>query len=138
MLLRQVGPTHYARTMGPRLTAVFLVALSVAACAGESPVAPTGPSTNVVTIGSTGASPLTIQISVGERVRFVNNDSVAHDMSSDLHPSHLGCPAINDVGFLSPGQSRESGNFVTAEICTYHDHLDALNPGLNGTIIIVE
>ena len=121
-----------------RLTTVFLFVLSATACGGDSPVAPTGDSTNVVTISSAGASPLTIQIRVGERVQFINNDSVVHEMSSDLHPSHLGCPAINDVGFLSAGQSKETGNFVTPETCTYHDHLDALNPGLNGSIIIVE
>jgi len=117
---------------------VVLFALSAAACDGDSPIAPTGDSTNVVTISAAGASPLTIQIRVGERVQFVNNDSVVHDMSSDLHPSHLRCPEINDVGFLSTGQSRETGNFVTPATCTYHDHLDPLNPNLNGTIIIVE
>ena len=45
---------------------------------------------------------------------------------------------MNQVGSLSPGQSGETGNFVTAETCTYHDHLDALNPGLLGSIVIVE
>ena len=124
--------------MASRLTTLLLFALSAAACDGDSPTAPTGPSTNVVTISASGASPLTIQIRVGERVRFVNNDSVVHEMSSDLHPSHLRCPAINDVGFLSVGQSRETGNFVTPQTCTYHDHLDGQNPSLNGTIIIVE
>ena len=124
-----------------RQTAVLLVALSAAACAGDSPTDPTAPSgdsTNVVTITASGASPLSIQIRVGERVLFVNNDSVVHEMSSDQHPSHLGCPPMNQIGSLSPGQSRETGNFVTVETCTYHDHLDALNPGLLGTIVIVE
>jgi plastocyanin len=119
-------------------TAVMCVALSTLACAGDSPTAPTVDSTNVVTITASGASPLMIQIRVGERVLFINNDSVVHDMSSDEHPSHLGCPAMNQVGSLSPGQSRETGNFVTAETCTYHHHRDALNPGLFGSIVIVE
>ena len=72
-----------------RWAAVMCVALSTVACAGDSPTdptPPTGDSTNVVTITATGASPLTIQIRVGERVLFVNNDSVLHDMSSDEHP----------------------------------------------------
>ena len=105
-----------------RWTAVLLVALSVVACAGDSPTAPTdespGDSTNVVTITASGASPRTIQIRAGERVLFVNNDSVVHEMSSDQHPSHLACPAMNQVGSLSPGQR--------------------LNAGLLGTIVIVE
>ena len=135
----QLNARHgWAKTIGCRLTTVCLFVVSATACASESPVAPTGDSTNAVTITSLGASPLTIQIRVGERVLFVNNDSVVHDMASDLHPSHLGCPAMNDVGHLSPGQSRETGNFVTPETCTYHDHLDALNAALNGSIIIVE
>ncbi len=62
----------------------------------------------------------------------------AWEMSSDQHPAHTECPAINQVGSLAPGQSRETGNFVTPQTCTYHDHLDALNPGLLGSIVIVE
>ncbi len=124
-----------------RWTGALLVALSVVACAGDSPTAPTGPtydSTNVVTITASGVSPRKIQIRVGERVLFINNDSVVHEMSSDLHPSHLACPVINLVGSISPGQSKETGNFVTVQTCTYHDHLDAQNPGLLGSIVIME
>ena len=98
-----------------RWTGALLVALSVVACAGDSPTAPTGPtddSTNVVTITASGVSPRKIQIRVGERVLFINNDSVVHEMSSDLHPSHLACPVINLVGSISPGQSTETGNFA--------------------------
>jgi len=121
-----------------RWTGALLVALSVVACAGDSPTAPTDDLTNVVAITASGVSPQTIQIRVGGLVRFVNNDSVVHEMASDLHPSHLGCTEINQVGNLSPGQSKETGNFVTAQTCTYHDHLDALNPGLLGSIVIME
>ena len=121
-----------------RWTGALLVALSVVACAGDSPTAPTDDSTNVVTITASGVSPQTIQIRVGGLVRFVNNDSVVHEMSSDLHPSHLACPVINLVGSISPGQSKETGNFVTVQTCTYHDHLDAQNPGLLGSIVIME
>lgn len=133
------------RTRGVRLNTLLLCVVSAVGCGGEIAVAPMAPSDdapgaagNVVTISSTGASPLTIQISVGERVLFVNNDSVVHEMVAGPHPSHLACPEMNQVGSLSPGQSRETGNFVMAETCTYHDHLDALNPGLLGSIVIVE
>ena len=61
-------------------TAVMYVALSTLACAGDSPTAPTVDSTNVVTITASGVSPLTIQIRVGERVLFINSDSVVHDI----------------------------------------------------------
>ncbi|MEO2196854.1 MAG: hypothetical protein ABGY72_12290 [bacterium] len=127
--------------MRERLVTVGLVMLGFG-CSGESPVAPTPspepPESNTVTITASGVSPQNIQIQVGERVLFVNNDTVVHDMSSDDHPSHLTCPELNQVGFLSPGQSRETGNFVTVQTCGFHDHLDAQNPGLLGTINIVE
>tara|TARA_B100000029_G_scaffold244762_1_gene241906 strand:+ start:93 stop:368 length:276 start_codon:yes stop_codon:yes gene_type:complete len=91
-----------------------------------------------VTITSQGVSPKSVQIRVGERVLFVNDDSVAHEMSSDDHPAHLDCPAMNQVGHLEPGQARETGNFITARTCTYHDHIDAQNESLLGSIVIVE
>lgn len=131
------------RTGWPAVSVWLLV--TCAGCSTETPVTPTDapapspdPSANTVTITPAGASPLSIQIQVGERVLFVNDDTVVHEMASDLHPSHLACPAMNQVGYLEPGQSRETGNFVTPGTCTYHDHLDALNPGLLGSIVIME
>lgn len=115
----------------------LVVAVIMWGCSDGSPLRPTEPTANVVTITSGGARPLTIRISVGERVRFVNNDDVDHDMSSDPHPSHHLCPEINAVGYLLPGQARETANFVEPETCKYHDHLDAQNPTLNGTIVVI-
>jgi hypothetical protein len=43
-------------------------------------------------------------------------------MASDPHPDHTDCPELNQVGFLSPGQSRETGNLVQVRTCGYHDH----------------
>ena len=59
-------------------------------------------------------------------------------MSSDEHPIHLDCPAINQAGYLRPGQSRETGNFVRAETCTFHDYLNAGTASLRGTIVVTE
>ena len=112
-------------------------------CTGDAPLAPdAGPPVptagNTLTLTESGVSPQTVQIEVGERVIFVNNDDVAHEMSSDEHPVHLDCPAINQVGFLRPGEMRETGNFVRAETCSFHDHRDAGNAALRGTIVIIE
>ena len=62
-----------------------------------------------------------------ERVVFVNADEVDHDMSSDQHPSHLDCPAINQaLDIFDPAKSRETGNFVrTDTFAGLHDHLNA-------------
>jgi plastocyanin len=89
-----------------------------------------------ITITSSGASPRSITVPVGSRVTFVNNDSRAHDMSSDPHPSHENCPPLNDVGFLQPGQSRATGNLTTARTCGFHDHNQPSETSLQGTITI--
>ena len=121
-----------------RVMAVATVISMTSACSEDTPVSPGGSSSNVITISATGASPRTVQIRLGERVAFTNNDSVNHDMSSDQHPTHLQCPAINQVGFLAPGQTRETGNFVREETCLFHDHINPSNTSLNGSIIITE
>ena len=72
------------------------------------------------------------------RVVFTNDDTVAHEMSSDPHPTHTDCPQINQVGFLRPGETRETGNFVRPEECGYHDHINPTNATLTGTITVTE
>ncbi len=81
-------------------------------------------------------SPRTLSVPQGTRVTFINNDTVAHDMSSDPHPDHTECPEINQVGFLTPGQSRQTGNLNTARTCGYHDHNQPTNSALMGSIQI--
>jgi hypothetical protein len=69
-------------------------------------------------------------------VTFVNNDSRSHDIASDPHPEHTACPAINQAGFLQPGQRRETGNLVTVRTCGFHDHDQPSNTALQGEIIV--
>jgi plastocyanin len=119
------------------------LAIGFAAC-GSSGSTPTAPSTNTpgtgtvagtITIGSNGVvSPRDITVAVGSRVTFVNSHSGAHEMTSDPHPEHTLCPALNQVGHLTSGQSRTSGNLNTPGVCTYHDHLNDGNTNLQGTI----
>ena len=66
----------------------------------------------------------------------MNNDSRPHDMASDPHPSHEDCPPLDQVGFLSPGQSRTSGNFNTVRTCGFHDHNNPTSAGLLGSVTI--
>jgi hypothetical protein len=109
------------------------------ACSGGySTPAPSPTPTNpyVVTISAGAiANPKELIVPPGTRVLFVNNDSRRHDMSSDDHPDHQDCPAINQVGLLTPGQSRETGNLVIVRTCGFHDHEDADNPNLKGRIV---
>lgn len=119
--------------------AIVLTA-GLSACGGSSPApapAPVPPvATNTITITSAGVSPKNVEVAVGTRVKFVNNDTRSHNMTSDPHPSHDDCPDLNQVGFLSPGESRETGNLVTARTCGFHDHDDFSQQNLQGSIII--
>ena len=80
-------------------------------------------------------SPLEITINVGRRVIFVNNDSRPHDLVGGKDPSTPGCPEITQAGFITPGQSAETGVFTRAQTCEYHDHA-MLTPPFQGRIII--
>ena len=89
-----------------------------------------------ITITASGASQRAVTIQPGMRVVFVNNDSRAHEMNSDPHPSHEDCPELNQVGFLNPGQQRESGNLVFTRTCGFHDHANPGTQSLQGTVTI--
>ena len=104
--------------------------------AADKPPADT-PSTDIsITITSSGVSPREIEIPVGARVTFVNNDSRSHEIQSDPHPVHTDCPPINEVGLLRPGESKQTGEFLTARACGYHDHSQSSNQALRGRIVV--
>jgi plastocyanin len=145
----------------PRTLGVLILAAATAACGGGGGGTPSGPSggtsgggtsgggtsgggtggatsSATITIGSNGvATPNAVTITQGGRVTFVNNDSRSHDMSSDPHPGHEDCPPLDQVGFLSPGQSKTSGNLNTVRVCGFHDHNLPTVTGLQGRITIV-
>jgi plastocyanin len=126
--------------MTARLLTLVALACGIAACGGGGTTAPTPPpqtNPNVITIGSNGVvTPKELTVAQGARVVFVNNDSRRHDMTSDDHPDHLECPPLNQVGVLTPGQSRESGNLVTVRTCGFHDHDNPNDRNLQGSIVI--
>ena len=117
------------------------MAISIA-CGGDrtstsptpTPSNPTSPTT--ITISSNAVSPKAIIVPPGSRVTFVNNDTVTHDMDSDPHPERTDCPEINQVSFLAPGQSRQTGNLNTSRTCGYHDHERETVQALRGTMTV--
>ena len=124
----------------PRPLAALL--LLTVGCGGSSS-SPSSPSDGsaagrTITIAPSGSAPTSLSIAPGTRVLFVNNDTRSHNMTSDPHPEHDQCPEINTVGFLLPGQSRETGNMITVRTCGFHDHDDP-PPGGNrwtGSLIV--
>ena len=131
-----------------RFLFAVIVTLSVG-CLGASPVVPTvaaseAPavppevSSRVVMITAAADSPQTILVWAGDRVLFVNNDRVQHEIPSDQRPSHLECLGINQAWYIAQDLNREIENFIALKTCTYHGHLDALTPGLLETTVVVE
>jgi plastocyanin len=117
--------------------AICLLAGLTAACSSNAPAPTPPPGTSpTVTITAAGFTPQTIDVALGSRVLFVNNDSKSHNVSSDPHPERDDCPEINQVGFLNPGDRRETGNLVVARACGFHDFDMASVPSLHGTINI--
>jgi plastocyanin len=117
-----------------------------AACGGDdNPGQPSGggggggggTTGTTITITSTGVSPKNITVPRGTQVSFVNSSSVSHEMASDPHPTHGSCPEIeNGVGFISPNQTKQTGNLNTVRTCGYHDHNRDTDTSLQGTITV--
>jgi plastocyanin len=128
--------------------AAALVALAINACSSSGSSSSGGPSspttapsdavaTNTITIANSVATPKNIKVARGSQVTFINNDNQSHMMNSDPHPDHTDCPEINQVGFLSPGQSRQTGNMTSnRSVCGFHDHDLPNVAGLQGSITI--
>ena len=113
------------------------IALVIGACHNDNTPAPSPPvAGTTITIANNAVSPKNIVISTGGQVTFMNADNRPHNMQSDPHPEHTDCPALAQVGFLNPGQSRQSGNLNTVRTCGYHDHDLADVAGLQGTITV--
>jgi plastocyanin len=83
-------------------------------------------------------SPTELTVSSGTRVQFANNDTTHpnHDIQSDPHPEHTDCIEINQVGFIVPGQTKETGNLNTVRTCGFHDHNLPSDSRYQGRIII--
>jgi len=88
-----------------------------------------------ITITPAGVTPKSVQVPLGARVLFINNDTREHTMGTDPHPDHTDCPVINQVGLLKPGERRETGNLVVVRSCGFHDHELPTLTELWGTIV---
>lgn len=67
---------------------------------------------------------------------FVNDDTRPHDVLGGPDHARMDCPEVDRVGFLVPGQRRETGVFEAARICEFHDHMNLGNPAFQGRIVV--
>ncbi len=102
---------------------------------GSTPTGPSNPSITI-TVSSTGVSPKQLTVPQGTRVLFTDSDTRTREMTSDPHPEHTDCVEINNVGFISPGQTKETGNLNIVKTCGYHDHGNPDDARFKGQIII--
>ena len=116
-----------------------------AACGGGDASSPSTPSSGgsatcgtgtTIVIANNTVCPSTLTVPIGSQVTFVNRDAIDHQIASDPHPEHTDCPPLNDVGYLTPGQSRQSGNLTVARTCGFHDHINFTVKSLQGSITI--
>jgi hypothetical protein len=106
---------------------------SPAPSTGPTPPAPVDPP--IIRIAATGAEPRQLIVGVGERVMLINNDSQPHDIAGGPDPATPDCREIDAVGFLVPGQSRQTAPLPVARTCDYHDHQNHA-PIFTGRIVI--
>lgn len=122
----------------------------IVGCGGSTPATPVAPSpppppptpgppplTATVVIGSNNAFvPAEVTVAVGGRVTFDNQNNRPHDITSDPLHLHTDCPAIIQVGFIQPGQTKQTGVLEVARVCGFHDHMQENNTDLHGRIIV--
>jgi plastocyanin len=89
----------------------------------------------MVMIMPTGVTPPELTIAVGERVTFMNHDTVAHGVAGGADPTKPDCAEINAVGVLVPGEIRSTAQFTAAKTCEYHD-FRVQSSLFNGRIVI--
>jgi hypothetical protein len=125
----------------PRVFAV-VGALLLAACGGGGASPPTTPAPSnsnpfTITMTASGVQPRELTVPPGTRVLFINNDR-RRNMTADPHPEHneAGCEGINNVGLISPGQQKETGNMTVVKTCGFHDHDDPGNTTVQGRITV--
>ncbi len=91
------------------------------------------PETKIIKISSEGFDPANLEIRVGQKIKFVNQDTMAHWPASDPHPIHNFLKEFDPTQELKPGKSWQL-TFVKVGKWTYHDHLF---PHRRGEIIVV-
>ena len=120
-----------------RLSLLAIVSVLMAACGGYSSPSPMTPSpapatsntpvsipVNARTLGTGAFNPNPLTVPVGTTVRWTNNDTIAHDATSNT--------SVWASGNLAPGATFDF-RFQSAGTFPYHC---TIHPGMTGTIVV--
>lgn len=88
----------------------------------------------IVTVTAAGVTPQVTHIWQGRSVIFRNDDTRAHSFFSDLHPAHLECTGLLNLGPLRPGERREI-NDVPLQACFFHNDEDPNSRAFQGVVV---
>lgn len=121
------------RRLTTKFAALVCILVLEIAC-GSGPSEPSKDPT--ITIGATGVAPTEIRIKAWSRVTFVNADVQPHTIVSDPVDIHTQCPPVNQVGALSPGESRSTGTLHLTGVCGFHDHANKSDGTMKGRIVV--
>jgi len=116
---------------------LLFVCVTLAGASCGSPSAPSSESAAAtITITAAGVVPREVRIDNWNHIRFVNNDTVPHQIVSDPVNAHSECPGINGVGYLPPGSTGETRTLTDPKVCGFHDHLNQLDDSFRGRIVV--
>jgi plastocyanin len=88
----------------------------------------------VIIMSDDGFEPTTLNIKVGDTVKFINKSKYWHWPASDLHPTHTLYPEFDPRKPVGPGEVWE---FTFEKKGNWHLH-DHLSPYVTGKIIVEE
>ena len=86
---------------------------------------------NLITLTSSGFSPISLTVKIGDTVTWLNNDGIIATVNSDPHPVHTEYEPLN-LGNFTKGKTHTL-TFPTPGTYGYHNHF---NPNQRGTIIV--
>jgi plastocyanin len=89
----------------------------------------TVPQVVTVTYSDNGYSPATVNINVGDAVKFVNESSGKMWVASAPHPAHTDYPEFDEKSAVSKGGTYEF-TFTKVGSWKYHNHAKATHYGL--------
>lgn len=122
--------------------AALALVLALQGCGSASVSPPEGPPTPspplppaIGTFTATGVNPQVIHVFEGRKATFVNEDTRAHNIFSDAHPTHTQCGGAVNVGALMPGERREVVN-LPIDACYFHDDNDPADRAFQGVLVV--